>query len=247
MVQRFFVEKENITDGKIVISGEDAKHLKQVLRAKIGDEIEICDGKGLIYACRISAVTPRVECIIGDIREAQDEPSVEITLYQGLPKADKFELIVQKGTELGINRFVPLITTNTVVKWKEEKSAARISRWQRIAYEAAKQSKREVIPKVCEPVGYGDMLFHFKNHDLVLFLWEGERVRSLQSVLRTKGALKKVAIVIGPEGGFTSQEVEEAVEAGGQTVTLGPRILRTETAGLIVAGIILYETGNLGG
>ncbi len=248
-MHRFFVPVEDISDQTIVIrSKEDVKHAVKALRIQTGEEIEVSDGQGNEFVCQVTDLDQGlVEARIIEKSTNQRESGVKVTLYQGLPKSDKLELIIQKVTELGATEIVPLALERCVVKLKDDKSTTKkLDRWNRIAYEAAKQSKRGVLPEVSKPMNLKQMLDQMNRHDLVIVPYEGEQAQGIKGVLRAQPA-KSVGIVIGSEGGFEQEEVEKLIAAGAKSVTLGPRILRTETAGIIATGIVQYELGDLGG
>jgi 16S rRNA (uracil1498-N3)-methyltransferase len=246
----FFVIPEQIRRNQVFIKGTDAVHLSRVLRLNVGDTITVSDGQNRVYVCKLELISGNlVRATITSQLTGPFEPPVEVVLLQGLPKTDKLELIIQKGTELGVSKIMPLITERTVVRLDSGKAETRLVRWQRIALEAAKQCRRGRIPQIEGPVDLVEALSTLEHDHLLLVPWEEEYARTLKEVLLTaKGAgRKKIAVLIGPEGGLTSQEVEVARDQGGIPVSLGPRILRTETAGLMVISTILYELGDLGG
>ena len=250
-MHRFFVAPEQIGDGSACITGEDVKHISRVLRLGEGDEIFLCDGQCGEYRARITAVEKeRVTVRVEESFRSRTEPKVQLTIYQGIPKAGKLETIIQKGTEIGVSRFVPFACSRAVVKaWKPDD--AKCARYQRVAYEAAKQSRRGCVPEVCAPVEFRAVVSAMGQHDLSLVAWEEEGIRSLKEVLRTaKQAgplLTDIAVVIGPEGGLSPEEAGAlaAGENGARTVSLGRRILRTETAGMAAAAMILYEMDEM--
>lgn len=237
---KFFVKSENINDHTIILDGENAKHIGNVLRAKVGDVITVCDGEGRDYECEIREITKKeIIARVTDIFTNDNEPSVKITLYQGLPKADKMELVIQKCIETGIDRIVPVKTEHAVVKLdgKEEK---KIQRWNKIAEAAAKQCGRGKIPVVENVLDFKEAVMDAKKLDGGIIPYEKERERGLKQFAKNfKG--KSIGIFIGPEGGFSNEEIDFAKENGIEPVTLGKRILRTETAGLVALVILLYE------
>ncbi|HEA47014.1 MAG TPA: 16S rRNA (uracil(1498)-N(3))-methyltransferase [bacterium] len=251
-MRRFFVEEKNIRENKVTIKGDEARHIAQVLRLKEKDKIKIFTGKGKEYLTEIIQSSKKE--VIGKILEESrldTEPPIEITLVQGIPKSDKMDFIVQKVTELGVKKIIPVITQRTVVKLNEEKSRARRNRWQRIALEAAKQSGRAIIPAVKEVISFIQALDNLNRESLNLIPWEEETSTSLKQVLKRHTShiphsTSHITVFIGPEGGFTSEEVEAAKEKGAIPVSLGPRLLRTETAGLVTLTVILYELGDMG-
>ncbi len=237
---RFFVTKEQITPEGITIFGEDAKHIGKVLRAKCGEEIIVCDGAGMDYQCEITAVGETVETKILSSRSSQSEPAVEVTLFQGLPKGEKMELILQKCVELGIHTIVPVATEFSIVKL-DKKEEKKIQRWQKIAEAAAKQSGRGRIPSVERVMNWKEALSAASQLDGVMIPYEKEQERGLRSFLQDFRGKRTMGIFIGPEGGFSEQEIVTAQQAGIVPVTLGKRILRTETAGMTALAIALYE------
>ncbi|NLV92089.1 MAG: 16S rRNA (uracil(1498)-N(3))-methyltransferase [Firmicutes bacterium] len=248
---RFFVSQDNITEEQVIITGEDLKHMK-VLRLEPGDIIEVCDGQGWDYSCRLLEITgDRALAAIVTKGENRAEPKVRITLYQGLPKSDKMDLIVQKCTEIGVARIVPVTTQRTVVQLNAKKAQQRRERWERIATAAAKQSGRGRIPQVGPVMSWQAALTDAQELRSqvgserfgAVIPYELENTVFVGTVFRRwrEQAVLEVAIFIGPEGGFAEEEVTQAQDIGAHSVSLGPRILRTETAGLITAGCLLYE------
>jgi len=251
-MNRFFVGRNNIiqSEKRILIDDiEDIKHIKKVLRLKTGDNIEISDGDCKDYICRIHNIKNNfIECRIEEELPSKGEPPVKVVLFQGLPKANKMDLIIQKCVEIGIYKIFPLITARTVVKINDVKSEINKSkRWEKISLEAAKQSKRGIIPKVEKIIEFKDLKEYIKDLDLVILPYEKEDSFSLKDVIKSKPDAKNIGIIIGPEGGFEEEEIGQAQDMDIKIVTLGSRILRTETAGLVTSSIVLYELGDLGG
>lgn len=244
-MSRFFVDKNNITGDTINITGDDVKHIKRVLRLKPGDIITVSDGCGTDYRVKIQKIGE--DRIITDIMSSvpnNTESNLDITLYQGLPKSDKMDFIVQKSVELGVKRIVPVLTERTIVKIGNPKDVHnKVARWQRISLEAAKQCNRGAIPQVDAPVDFDKALKMAAGAELGLIPYEGENETRLGDQL--KRGIRSVAVMIGPEGGFSEKEVHKATESGIRPVTLGPRILRTETAGIVVLSIIGHELGDI--
>lgn len=238
---RFFAYKGQIAEGSFIIEGGDAAHIATVLRGKAGDEIIICDGEGTDYYCTIAEVDKkRVVAQIDRSYATESEPRVKITLYQGLPKSDKMELIIQKCVEIGLTRIVPVKTEFAVAKidGKEDK---KIERWQKISESAAKQCGRGIIPKIDRAMTFSEALADSRCCDGRIIPYENERENSIKTFARSfKGG--SIAVFIGPEGGFSPKEIEAARADGVTSITLGKRILRTETAGLVTGTILLYET-----
>ena len=251
-MHRFFVDKQNIHEEEqmiIVDDKEDVIHISKVLRLKTKDQIEICDGTQNEYIVEISEIEKsKIVSKILSYKEIGTEPKVQVSLYQGVPKGSKMELIIQKCTEVGIATITPIITDRTVVQLKDKKAEEKkTERWKKIAEEAAKQCKRGRIPSVMEPISFLDMLKDTQQYDLSMIPYENEALLGLKKILRSNPQTQKIAIVIGPEGGFEESEILAAKNAGIIPVTLGPRILRTETAGFIALGIVMYELGDIGG
>ncbi len=233
---------EDVQGDSLVIR-EDAHHILHVLRKELGDHLTVCDGHGQDYECEIvSASAGEVCCRILHQQNAETEPAVKLTLFQGLPKAEKMEWLLQKGVEIGISEFVPVATERSVVKLDGKKAEGKLVRWNKIAQSAAKQSGRGILPEVKNVMTVAQAIKIFDKYDMILVLYEEDRGRSLKVILREQKAVpEKIALWIGPEGGFDPSEVEQLVRAGAVTAGLGPRILRTETAGMTAAALILYE------
>lgn len=241
---QFFVEPSQIQDKKIIITGGDVNHIKNVLRLKTGEEIAVKNGvDGKEYRCGIEAFAQdSVICSLRFIREEGVELSSEIYLFQGLPKADKMELIIQKSVELGVFEIIPLAVRRCVVKLDEKKAAARVNRWQGIAKAAAKQCRRGIVPTVKEPMSMKEAISYAGRMDVKLIPYElAQDMAHTKKMIEAVRPGQKVAVFIGPEGGFEESEVSEAFAAGIEPVTLGKRILRTETAGLTVLSWLMYH------
>ena len=241
---QFFVEPSQIQDKKIVITGSDVNHIKNVLRMKVGEEIAVKSGEdGREYRCGIEAFAQdQVICSLRFIREEGVELPSKIYLFQGLPKADKMELIVQKAVELGVFEVIPVTVKRCVVKLDEKKAAAKVSRWQGIAEAAAKQCKRGIIPVVKMPMTLREAAAYAQEMDVRLIPYElaGDMAHT-REIIEGIAPGQSVALFIGPEGGFEESEVETALAAGIEPITLGRRILRTETAGLAVLSWLMYH------
>lgn len=241
---RFFVEPWQIQDKKVIITGSDVNHIKNVLRLKNGEEIAVSNGiDGKEYRCGIEAYTDaEVLCTLRFIKEDGVELPSKVYLFQGLPKADKMELIVQKAVELGACEVIPVATKRSVVKLDEKKAVAKVGRWQTIAEAAAKQSRRSVVPAVHRVVDMKEAVEYAKGMDVKLIPYEF--AQNMEHTRKLIGEVKpgqSIAVFIGPEGGFEESEVQAATEAGAEPVTLGRRILRTETAGLTVLSWLMYQ------
>lgn len=243
-MHRFFADASCIDDNVITVTGDDVQHISRVLRLKCGDCIEICDMCGTDYLCTVSSVSKTaVTANIIKKMPNSSESNLNITLYQGIPKGDKLDFIIQKSVELGAKRIVPVVMQRTVVKLKN--AALKTERQSKIAAEAAKQSKRGIIPKVSSPISFDDMINEIKNSDaLNILAYENEEQTDIKSVLKNNGNMTDINIIIGPEGGFEDDEIKSAKEANINIVTLGPRILRCETAPVAVISAVMYELGD---
>lgn len=250
-MRKFFVKSNQINDNEIIILGEDVNHIKNVLRLAIGERIKVCDKDNSInYVSQIDEITNQeVKCSIIEEVEGEAEGNVELHIYQGLPKADKMELILQKGTELGVSKFVPVALKRCIVKLDGKDAVKKIERWQKITEVASKQSGRDLVPKVSNIESINDICSKINDYDLVMLAYELEENNYIKSeLLKLKGTKDnyKIAIVIGPEGGIDEKEAEKLKEAGAKIVSLGKRILRTETVALQVSSIVMYELENGG-
>lgn len=247
-MHRFFVEDKNIFDEKILIEGEDVIHISKVLRLCKGEKILVSNKRGNEYLCKIDELNKKeVICVILECIGNETESPLEIILFQGLPKAQKMDLIIQKCVELGITKIQPVISERVVIKVEYKDISNKIDRWNRISMEAAKQSNRGIIPIVAEPVKINEAIDELKKMDLPIVPYEKEKARGLKDTLLEFKNAKKIGIFIGPEGGFSETEINMCIENNIIPVTLGPRILRTETAGFSALSIIQYEIGDMGG
>lgn len=250
-MSKFFIKSNQISNNNIKIIGEDVNHIKNVLRLKIDDDIKICDSETSInYICSINNISSNeINCSI--LKEVKDEVEGNVTLhiFQGLPKADKMELIIQKGTELGVSEFIPVSFKRCVVKLSGKDEDKKIERWNKISEVAAKQCGRDIIPVVNKINSIKNVCSKINDYDLVLVAYEGENNNYIKNELLTlKKELDKykIAVIIGPEGGIDIEEVNLLKSSGAKVVSLGKRILRTETVALQVSSIIMYELENGG-
>ncbi|GAA0084553.1 16S rRNA (uracil(1498)-N(3))-methyltransferase [Clostridium sp. CTA-7] len=249
-MHKFFTPKENFIDKQAKILGDDVKHLYKVLRLNEGDKIVLNNCTGEEFLATISLITKQE--VIVDIEEklqVNNESNVKIYLFQGLPKAQKMDLIVQKGTELGITEFIPTLTERVDIKLKGD--FKKLDRLNRIALEAAKQSKRSLVPKVVDPISFEEALDKMKNLDIVIVPYENAENFGIKTLFNKTNIdiskINTVGILVGPEGGFELDEINKLKENGAYIVTLGSRILRTETAGFVATSLVQYELGDLGG
>ncbi len=241
-MHRFFAEPGQIGEKEIVITGADVNHIRNVLRMRTGEEVLIADGRGAEYRCKLTDLSENeVRAQILWKLDGNAELASAVTLFQGLPKSDKMDLIVQKCVELGVDRIVPVSTKRAVVKLDAKKEETRLKRWNTISESAAKQSGRGVIPEVSGVMSFEKALEEAKKLEVLLIPYE--RAEHMAETRRVMGEIRpgqSVGVFIGPEGGFEESEVEEAVAAGARAITLGRRILRTETAGLAVMAMLGY-------
>ena len=241
---QFFVESHQIHDKVVRIEGSDVNHIKNVLRMKVGEELSVSNGvDGKEYRCGI--VSMDEECITCELRFVKEDgvelPS-QVYLFQGLPKADKMELIIQKAVELGVHAVVPVAAKRCVVKLDDKKAKSKITRWQGIAEAAAKQSKRRIVPEVLEVMSFKEALAYIQEFEVKLIPYElAEDMTKTKEIIGQLQPGQRIAIFIGPEGGFEEAEVTLAMEKGVEPITLGKRILRTETAGFTVLSWIMYQ------
>ena len=239
---RFFVEKYQIHDGRVDITGEDVNHIRNVLRMRPGEEVLISTGDEWEYTCAIELLEEdRVTLRVEDASRPGRELASKIWLFQCLPKGDKMETVIQKAVELGAYTVVPVASSRCVVKLDERRAAQKVVRWNAIAEAAAKQSKRLIVPEVRRVMRFRDALEAAADLDVKLIPYE--RQDGMTGTRKILGAIRpgqSVAVMIGPEGGFDDAEVKQAQEYGFEPVTLGKRILRTETAGMTVLSILMY-------
>lgn len=254
-MHRFFVSPEQLEDvagvRRAVIEGDDAHHIHRVLRLRPGATVEVADGQGTEYTGTLDEVSSsRVRVRLGAPRPSVSEPAYHITIFQGLPKSDKMDWVAQKAAEVGAIEVVPVTMERSVTSLTAAKAAGRVERWQRIARSAAQQAARGRVPIIRSLVGLNDALSAWRTRapdGLLIVPWEEEHERGLKALLQSAPVPRDIGIVIGPEGGMTPEEIALCASHGGQACTLGPRIFRTETAGVVVAALILYELGEMGG
>lgn len=245
---QFFVEDAQISNGIVTIENEDVKHIKNVLRLKCGEKVRISSNSGENYFGEIDTLADRMVLVrILEEHAANTELPNKIYLFQGLPKSDKLEFIIQKAVELGACEIIPVAMKNCVVKLDEKKASAKQTRWQEIAKSAAKQSKRSIIPTVRKPLSYREALEAAAALDVRLVPYENERgMAATKEAVEAVRPGQSIGIFIGPEGGFAEDEIALAKERGMQLVSLGRRILRTETAGLAMLSILMYYIESAG-
>ncbi|MDQ6421130.1 RsmE family RNA methyltransferase [Paenibacillus sp. LHD-117] len=261
-MQRYFVAPEQFRGGAVTITGEDAHHALRVMRMKPGDKIIVSDGESRTVLASVTELIP--QAMKADILEKlpQDsEPAWSVSIAQGLPKGDKMELVIQKGTEIGAAEFLPFESERIVVQYDAKKESKRLERWGKIAKEAAEQSHRHRIPAIGPVRSWKELLATIPDYDLAVFCYEREgdaaqgvgigaalrKFREGKLLSLEEGRTPSVLIIVGPEGGFTDREAAEADAAGAVVAGLGKRILRTETAGIVGLTCVLYEAGEMGG
>lgn len=244
-MRRFFIK--NSLSEEIIINDQDAHHISKVLRLQAGDTIAVIDPDGRAGIAQIKQCsTDHVNLVLQGVLEETKEAPIQVCLAQGLPKSDKMDYIIQKAVELGIATVYPVQMDRSVVQYDASKKKARRERWQKISEEAAKQCGRSLVPSV-EPIQNLDELFsHIPDDVTIIMLYEGQAEKGFRQILEEKPAAAYL-LLVGPEGGFSNKEVAAAQKHGASVVTMGPRILRTETASLAAIAMIMYEYGDMGG
>ena len=249
---KFFVKEEQIKDNEIIIIGQDVKHIKKVLRAKTGDELQICNSQnGENFLCEIQDLENEdIICKIKEKIQEKVESNIKVTIFQGLPKADKMEYIIQKSVELGVSNITPVEMKRCVVKLDGKDKIKKIERWQKISEVAAKQCGRDIIPQINNVINIQNICNLISEYDILLVAYENEKENTLKEQIEklkkqnNSESKIKIGIVIGPEGGLEENDVNKLKENGAQIITLGKRILRTETVALNILSIIMYELEN---
>lgn len=241
----FYVEHSQISEDKILITGSDVNHIRNVLRMEKGEHIVICDGNGKDYYCAISEISPsEVTADILEINDTESELGTKIYLFQGIPKKDKMEWIVQKAVELGVYEIIPVSMKRCVAKISDaKKEKKKVERWQSIAESAAKQSGRGIIPKVQSVMTFDEAVAFSSQLEYSLVPYEqAEGMKEAADQIKKACTHKSIGIFIGPEGGFDDKEIEKVLDAGFHPITLGKRILRTETAGVTMLSILMFQS-----
>lgn len=242
-MHHFFVSPDQIDERYVTITGGDVNHIKNVLRMKIDEELLISNGQDKDYYCKIESISDNeIKALILDEEFEGTELPTELYLFQGLPKSDKMEFIIQKAVELGVKEIIPVATKRCVVKLDDKKEASKIKRWQAISESAAKQSRRTIIPEISSVMSFREAINRAKEFELGIIPYE-----NFKDMTETKEVLNKVqkgikiGIFIGPEGGFEESEIQYALENGIHPISLGKRILRTETAGLAILSVLMFQ------
>lgn len=242
---RYFCADDNIIDDRVIITGGDLKHLKTILRAKAGDKVSIVTESKEFVAEIAEINNDEIVCQVIEKLEINNETAINVTLCQGIPKQTKMETIIQQNVELGVKSFIPLITERTVVKLNDkDREQKKLDRWRKIAKESSKQSKRNLVPTVEDIMTVKELIEKLKEEDAVVLVpYELEDVSNLKDVLLEPKL--DYYIIIGPEGGFDIKEIEMFKQIGAHIVTLGKRILRTETAGVVASAVVMYACGEM--
>lgn len=242
-MHHFFVEPSYVGDEFITITGQDVNHIKNVLRMGKGEEILVSDKEGRDYICEIAELSEEeVIAKITDFQTEGRELPVEVYLLQSLPKGDKMEMIIQKAVELGVKAVIPVSTSRCIVKLDDKKAASKIKRWQAISESAAKQSKRGIIPEIMNVMSFKEAIKYVSDFETKLIPYENAKnMKETKKLISGIEKGTKVAIFIGPEGGFADSEIDLAFENGIMPISLGKRILRTETAGMTILSVIMFN------
>lgn len=239
---RLFVEFSLKDKTELVLDEENSRYLSQVLRMRVDEELVVVDNSRIEYICAISQITKKEVTL--SIRSSSlncTEAPYDVTLFQSVSKGERMDYTIQKTTELGVKEIYPVLSERVIVKLSGKDVSGKIDRWQKISLEAARQSHRGMVPTIKEPIEFEDALKLAKDEfDLVLFPWEEESENGIKEALKSFSG-KKIAVFVGPEGGYSTEEASKAVSYGAKSVTLGPRILRTETAGAAVLSMLIYE------
>jgi len=243
-MNRFFYHTAQREADIVRLQGDDVQHLTRVLRAAVGSQIELCDERECCHTARITEIRQDEVCCVLESPLSSSEPRTKVDLAFGLLKGEKTEFVLQKAVELGVNSLRPFYSERTVVRPKQTQSA-RQQRWQKIVRAAAAQARRNRVPEVVQPLQWPDLLSSFTDYDQVVLFWEAEAEQSLAQALRKCVPGARILLLTGPEGGFSEAEVQGAAAAGAEIVTLGPRILRAETAAITAVALTLYEAGEM--
>lgn len=246
-MRRFFIDENAVSEGTVTIKGNLFCHMTRVLRLKIGTRVILCDGVGRSHTGIIEAIGRESLSVRLEESSSEQAPPERpfITLYQGLPKGSKMEFILQKNTELGADAFVPFVSERSVAKLPRDRESERLERWRKIILEAARQSGRAILPALSPVMNLSEALAA-SDQELKILLWEEEKGNRLKSVFGSRTVPKSVAVIVGPEGGLSAEEASAAAAAGFIPVSFGPRILRTETAGIALTAILQFYWGDMG-
>lgn len=248
VITYFYVEPQNVDKDHLKIMGDEAKHITLVLRKGKGEVIEVVNGEGIKYQARISETgKDQIIAVVLNKTRKENEPIVYLTLAQALIKGVRMDFLIEKVTEIGVSSFIPLITERSMIKLsKEGKGFNRLNRWKRIAISSMKQSLRSILPDIQKPVLFQDILTRAKDYDLALIACQSKKSKSIKEIFESSKIYKKVLIIVGPESGFSQEELEKAFIGGIIPITLGQRRLRSETAGFVFSSLVLHELEDLG-
>ncbi|MCX7784772.1 MAG: 16S rRNA (uracil(1498)-N(3))-methyltransferase [candidate division WOR-3 bacterium] len=235
-MELYYTDKNNIFSNKLYIYGQEAHHISRVMRHKPGDMIYVTDGEGNEYQCTIDKINNQIEANIVNINRKAREPKIKVTLAQSIIKGFRMDIIIEKATELGVTEIIPVITERTIAQVSEKKN----ERFKNIAFAAIKSSTRTFLPEISSPILFSQLVNKIYDYDLTLMAWEEEKHNRLPDIIRDKN-LRKVLLIIGPEGGFSDTEVQKALNYGVKCFTLGPRRLRAETAAISALSLLMYE------
>jgi len=242
---KFFIQKSNLFQNSLEITGQDAYHIAKVLRMREGEKLVVVDEEKTEYVTVIKSIGKNSVCTeILCFAKNDQEPEVDITLFQGIPKQAKMESIIQKSVEIGARAIIPVMTERTVIKM-DGTDSNKLSRWRKIAKEAAKQCQRGIIPLVENPVTYTHIVSMISKYDLIILPYEKELNTKISQCIKAKESIRNACVIIGPEGGFTEQEVKIAMQQGAIPVNLGARMLRTETASIVALTLLMHELGQM--
>ena len=240
-MRRFFVPPSNIENNQASISGSDVHHITSVLRMKTGDKISVTDGVGNLYEAEITEIKQDEIILILDNREKIEDHKIIVRLYQAIPKGTKFDWIVEKASELGVQELIPVISERTIPRLSEERGLKKIARWERLAFESAKQVGRVSSMKIQKAIPFKEIEHHLNPFSLKIVPWELEDTRSLKSILKSVRETKEIELLIGPEGGLSHDEIKALTGVGFICASLGSQILKAETAAITAIGNIYYE------
>jgi 16S rRNA (uracil1498-N3)-methyltransferase len=250
MITHFYVDPKKVGKDFLKIEGDEAKHISLVLRKAEGDVIEVVDGQGLKYQVRITATGK--DWIQGEILSKlrkENEPLTHLTLAQAMIKGVRMDFLMEKITEIGVSSIIPLMTEKSLVKFTKDGEFRRLNRWKRIAISGMKQSLRSVLPEIHKPVLFDELLAKIKDYDLTLIackIKKSIRLRQIKENFESKERVRKILLIVGPESGFSPHEIEKTLKAGAIPISLGPRRLRSETAGIVFSSLVLHELEDLG-
>lgn len=235
-MELYYTDKSNIYSNRLHIYGQEAHHISRVMRHKVGDVIYVTDGEGNEYQCTIDKINNHIEANIVNINRKAREPKIKIALAQSVIKGFRMDIVIEKATELGVNEIIPVITDRTIAQVSERK----VERFKNIAYAALKSSTRTLLPQISSPITFSQLLNRIYDYDLALLAWEEEKQHRLADIIPAQ-QFRKILLIIGPEGGFSEEEIQKTLKLGVRCFTLGPRRLRAETAAITALSLLMYE------